>query len=144
MPASEVSQLSDDEDAQITIMGCVLSDEMLLKGEESALLALHRHRFPTGDITRFGAAAIIRAATHRNMLAVVLAGQLVVAESAAAHTVALAAEIAPPSHSCYISTFARGVLLRAQIPAADIEHFLPEAMRWADLARSVAKPGARA
>jgi hypothetical protein len=88
-----VPELSDDDAAQVCIMASVLPTEAALKGEPAALLALHRLRFPAGDVARLGRAAAIRAASQRNGAFGALP-TVILATPAAAHARAFAAEIA--------------------------------------------------
>jgi hypothetical protein len=90
-------ELSDDDAAQITLMAALLPDPALRQDEASALLALHRLRFPAGDVARLGGEAILRAASERR-LALAALPALAAATPAAAHNASLAVAIIPPNY----------------------------------------------
>jgi hypothetical protein len=92
---NDFTEHSDDDAAQICLMATLLPTEAALAGEGAALLALHRLRFPAGDVARLGRAAIIRAASQRRALIGLVPA--VLATPAAAHAGELPALLAAPA-----------------------------------------------
>jgi hypothetical protein len=94
-------------------MAALLPDPALCQGEASALLALHRLRFPAGDVARLGRDAILRAASERR-LALAALPPLAAATPAAAHNASLAAAIIQPDYDVVWVTVA-AVLVAAAV-----------------------------
>jgi hypothetical protein len=112
-PSLPNHELSDDAAAQITLMAALLPDLALRQDEASALLALHRLRFPLGDVARLGPAAIARAASERRLAYVALPVGIA-ATPAAAHNASLAVAIIQPDYDVVWITVA-AVLVAAGV-----------------------------
>lgn len=110
---SAAPELSDDDAAEVCLMATLLPEPALRQGEASALVALHRLRFPARDVARLGRFAVLRAASERR-LAIAAPPAILAATPAAAHDAALAVAVIPPDYDVVWITVA-AVLLAAAI-----------------------------